>query len=197
VSRFADIALGTSARKVVDLPLPNGTSDRVAVRVFNDIDDSRVDDAALAYAKDHGVAEELAKPEHPIYDRGHALNTLLLGCSDPDSPDDAPVPYFASVTEIQAGLDRDRIAILLAAQAIHQEQCSSRKLTMAGDEVFATLLDVATSEDARPFLRLHPGYAWILLRSTASLVCSSPDLSSSYTSQVVLTSNGLRAKASN
>lgn len=194
MSRFRQIVRGIAARHKVELPLPGGGSDVVAVRPLNDIDDSRIDDAALEYAKEHGVSEDHAKPGNGIYDRAHALHTLLIACSDPDSPDEAPVPYFESIAEIQAGLDRDRIAILLAAQQIHQERCSPRALTMSGDDVFVTMFELATSEDERPFVRLQPGMQWILLRTLAALVLNSQELKSAFTSEVSVGFAGVTRK---
>jgi hypothetical protein len=165
MARFSEISRGTLARHVEELPMANGNVERVAVRPLLDCDDDEIETNALAYAKARGAVDP--KAGNPLYDRGIALHTLLIACSDPDSPDDAPRPFFDSVEQIQRGLDRDRIAWLIAAQQVWEDKCSPRQLSMTANEFIAHVMEVAVSEDERPFLRLRPGLQWILLRTLA------------------------------
>jgi hypothetical protein len=178
MGRFSQIARGTLARHVGELPMPNGQIEKIAVRPLLDDDDDQIETQALAYATQRGVADP--KAGHPIYDRGVALYTLLLACSDPDSPDGAPVPYFDNIEQIRTGLDRHRIAWLLAAQQVWEDTCSPRTLKMSPNEFVAHIMEVAVSKDEAPFLRLRPGLQWILLRTLAKQYISSPEPRSLY-----------------
>lgn len=176
MGRFQQIAKGTRARHTVEVPLPNGETMRVAVRALLDAEDDEIDVAAREYAKARDVDDP--KPGNTVYDRGHALHTLLRSCSDPDSPDESPVPFFANVEEIRAGLDRDRIQYLITAQQVWQDKCAPQQLQLSGDEFVAKVVEVATSEDERPFLRMRPGLQWIFMRTLAGQCMSSPELKS-------------------
>lgn len=176
MGRFHQIAKGTRARHPVPLPLPTGETATVAVRALLDAEDDEIDVAAREYAKARGVEDP--KPGNTVYERGHALHTLLLACSDPDSPDENPAPFFSSIEEIRQGLDRDRIAYLLTAQQVWQDKCAPQQLQLSGDEFIAKVVEVATSEDERPFLRMRPGLQWIFMRTLAGQCMNSPELKS-------------------
>jgi hypothetical protein len=162
------------------------------VRVLDDADDTAIDEAAGAFAKKHGGE---AREGDPQYDRGRALHTLLRACIDKDSPEEAQAPFFdGGLVQVQT-LNRDTIAYLLAAQEVWQDQCSPRKLKLSGEEVLQHLVEVATSEDERPFVRLRPGLQWILLRSTAKLALASPELRSLFSSDFAPSSTASPSKA--
>ncbi len=192
MGRFQQIAKGTRARHTVELPLANGDATRVAVRPLLDAEDDEIDVAARAYAKARDVEDP--KPGNTIYERGHALHTLLLACSDPDSPDSDPAPFFANVEEIRTGLDRDRIQYLLTAQQVWQDQCAPQQLQLSGDDFIAKVVEVATSEDDRPFYRMRQGLQWIFMRALAVQCLNSPELKSlSGLASVPITSGAARA----
>jgi hypothetical protein len=174
--RFRDIARGTRGRHPVDLPLASGEVTNVAVRALLDDEDEEIDRLAREHAKKLGVEDP--KPGNTLYDRAFARFTILLSYSDPESPDEAPVPFFSSEEEIRLGLDRDRIAYLFEAQQIWQDRCAPQQLTLTGDEFVAKVVEVATSEDERPFLRMRPGLRWIFMRTTAAQCMSSLELKS-------------------
>jgi hypothetical protein len=180
MGRFSEIAKGTLARHVVELPLANGVVTKVAVRPLLDWDDNEIDAQALVFARKHGVEDP--KPGQPIYERAVALYTLLLACSDPDSPDNAPVPFFDSVEQIQKGVDRDRIAWLMGAQQVWEDRCSPRQLKMTPDEFIHKVGEVALTESEDPFLGMRPGMQWDFTRTLCGLFMSSPELKSLYTS---------------
>jgi hypothetical protein len=169
--RFADIKKGQGARRDVDLTLADGQVVRAAVRVLLPEDDDTIETQALAYAKERGV--ESPAPGDPIFRRGVALHTLLLACIDPESPDEAPAPFFDSVEQIESALDRDRIARLYAAQIAHQHRCSPRGLHIGSNEAVRELFEAATPEDERPFVRLRHGLQRTFKRRTASLPSTS------------------------
>lgn len=172
MANFASIAKGIRARHIVDLPLADGVVTKVSVRALTDAEDDEIETEALAYAKTRKVEDP--KAGDPIYDRGVAVHTLLLACSDPDSPDASPVPFFSDVEEIQHGLDRDRIAWLLSAQQIWQDKCSPRQLNLSPDEFVERITEVAVSKDEGPFLRMRPGLQWICMRILAVQWWNSP-----------------------
>lgn len=180
MGRFADIAKGTLARHVAELPLAGGQLVRVAVRPLLDWDDNEIDAKALEFARKHGVDDP--KPGQPIYERAIALYTLLLACSDPDSPDDAPVSFFDSVDQIQKHVDRDRIAWLMGVQQTWEDRCSPRQLKLSPDEFVQRVGEVALAEDEDPFVHMRPGLQWAFTRTLCGLFMNSPELKSLYIS---------------
>ncbi len=176
MGRFQQIAKGTRARHVVELPLANGETIRVAVRALLDDEDEEIDRLAREHAKRLGVEDP--KPGNSLYDRAFARFTLLLSCSDPESPDEVPAPFFANEEEIRLGLDRDRITYLFEAQQVWQDRCAPQQLQLSGDEFIAKVVEVATSEDERPFLRMRQGLRWIFMRTLSAQCMSSLELKS-------------------
>jgi hypothetical protein len=176
MGRFRDIARGARARRTVEFPIATGEPVKVAVGVLLDGADEEIDRLSREHAKKLGVEDP--KPGNSIYDRAADRFTLLLSCTDPESPDEAPVPFFASEEEIREGLDRDRIAYLVTAQAVWQDQCSPRQLKLTTDEFISKVVEVATSPDDRPFYLMRPGLQWIFMRTLAGQCMNSPELKS-------------------
>jgi hypothetical protein len=168
MARFKDLTKQRPPRHVFDLAMPDGSVVPVAVRTLLNTDDDAIDTAAVEYARSRKA--ESAREGDPIYDRGRTLYTLLLACSDPDSPDEEPVPFFSSVDEIRTGLDRDRLAYLLAAQQWWQDQHSGRARSLKPYEALQKAAEIATSSDPRPFLELSPGLLWSVLRALGGYV---------------------------
>jgi hypothetical protein len=165
MSKFSQIARGTRALKVIDLPLPDGVTAKCAVRPLLGSEEAAILTAARAYAKDRGVDDP--RDGNPIYELGFWVHTLVHGCVDAD---DAAAPFFdGGVEQILGALDRDRIALMFEQQQAWQDECSPRVTSMTGDEYVAHILKIASSaEDADvPFDRWRPALLASFLRTTA------------------------------
>lgn len=128
----------------------------------------------LARARADAVAKGVPDPkaDNPIYGLCEQEHTLLLCCVDPDSPENAPRPLFASIDEIRGDpqLGQDRIAYLFELWQRYQDECSPRYRRMALDEILATMLLLAGEEEdeARRFFEsLGPALQWTCTRTLA------------------------------
>lgn len=186
MSRFADIQKGTRARKPITLELSGDATIEIAVRPLNGAELGTVIARARAYAvaqmeaqnKAAGIDRALPEPKagDPLYDLGMMAATLLLACSDPKSPEAAPVPMFASAEEILTGLDPDRIALLYEQQQLWQEHCSPRPRHMDGGDAIAWAMRLAeedASSDDSPFVKLAPSLRLSWARTISGLFLTS------------------------
>jgi hypothetical protein len=149
MARFMEIAKGTRSRHIVALDIASGESVSVAVRVLLDTELEEIDACARAYAKAQGVEDP--RPGAAAYDLVADRYTILLGCLDPESPEDNPVPFFSDVEEIREGLDREQTRNLAAAQRAWQERCSPSGAS-AGDPYVAKVTEEAAGDRPCPFL---------------------------------------------
>lgn len=149
MSRLSDIAKGTRARKVVDLPFPGLDEPvKVAVRPLNGLELADVLSRAHAFAEEKGRKD--AKPGDRLLDLGEMAATLSIAAEDPDKPG---VPFFAGVDEVLE-LDAERITLLYEQQQAWQEHCAPRRNRMSGQEYWALLIKAAATEeggDENPF----------------------------------------------
>lgn len=124
MAKFSEVAKGHKARKTIPFLMPNGTTVSIAVvPIFGD-DEADVIREAREYAKARGVPEP--KEDDPLYQRGLFIHTILRGCLDPDSPVDAPAPFFDGgvdqILDRTHGLDRSRMVYLYEAQRAWQNE---------------------------------------------------------------------------
>jgi hypothetical protein len=162
MSTFSKLARGALARHRVPFTTLDGTEAECDVRPLVGSDEAIVLTEARKFALDRGVADP--KDGNPIYEFGTWVHTIRLGCVDPESPPDAPLPFFdGGVSQILENLDPDRIAMLCEQQRCWQDACAPRPAGLGEDAFVAKVLQLATSaegEDA-PFAELRPA----LLRS--------------------------------
>ncbi|RYE77944.1 MAG: hypothetical protein EOO74_06085, partial [Myxococcales bacterium] len=207
MARWADVRAGTRARRRVFLPLgataapmpkvaPDGTVEMpppdpdaipLDLRILAPGETADVLKRARADAVDAGVPDP--KDGNPIYDLAEMEHTLLLACTDVDSPLDAPRPFFDSIEQIRSEprLDRERIAYLHAMQQRWQAECSPHLRNASAEETQGALLALGVlpeDESMRFFDSLGPGLQWtytriLALRHVTSLTPRSPTSSPS------------------
>ncbi len=195
MATWAQIRKGTRARRRVPLPLGTGPIAikigpggvlaveaptegvvQVGLRPLTSGEQADIMTRARADAIARGVSDP--KPGVPIYDLAEMEHTLLLACLDPDSPQDAPRPLFASIEEIRTDPDLggDRIAYLFELFQQFQEECSPQRRHMSLEETMAAMLLLGGEgeEEARRFFEsLGPGLRWICMRTLGLLLRTS------------------------
>lgn len=121
MARAKDIILGAPLRRPCSVTAVDGiTRLDLAVTLLPSTITSAIDDGARAYAKAKGVAEP--KPEDAAFLRGKVAHTVLLSCVDPDSPGDAPVPFFDDVAQIERMLDDAAQVYIVQEQKDFQDE---------------------------------------------------------------------------
>lgn len=127
------------------------------------------DDQALANARTHAVAKGVSdpKPNDPIYDLAFMVETLLLGCVDVSSPENAPVLFFDSAEQIRKNMTRDQIVHLFAQHEFFQDQTSPRAKRFENEQqYYAWLVGVAESESPSDFFEsIGPALLWSSVRT--------------------------------
>lgn len=197
MAKFSQIVKGTRARRRVLLPLgdapamvPALTSDGASVvevspdavpvdlRPLTSGEQAEVLSRAAADAKARGVTDP--RDGNPIYDLAEMEHTLALACLDPDSPADAPRPFFdGGVEQIRSSPDlgRDRIAFLFAHFQQFQDECSPSLRKVDPAQMVASL-DILGGDDDRMaqdfFGSMGLGLRWIYMRTLARLYRTSP-----------------------
>lgn len=181
MSRFAEVARGTRATKVVDLPLSGDVTVKVAIRPMNGLELGRVVASARAYA----IAEirkarkdDTREPPEPkegdrLFDLGYMVATLEVACEDPEKPGTS---FFGGTAEILEALDADRIALLYEHQQAWQDHCSPRLSKMGSAEFVAMVFGVAGEDESSldsPFARLRPALRLSWARTLARLYVNS------------------------
>lgn len=197
MGRFSNIQKGKRARRVVPFPLPNtrcpllaplpeqeaaraATESGSDAPVAPDDEPSLValvvltgeeDDDVLAHARAHAVSRGVAdpKPGEPIFDLAIMVQTLLLGCVDPESPAGAPVPFFESADQIRKHMSREQIVHLFAQHEFFQDECSPRaKRFETENHYYAWVVKTAESESPSDFFEsIGPALLWSSVRTLA------------------------------
>jgi hypothetical protein len=127
---------------------------------------------ALAGAREFAVKRGVVdpKPDDPIYDLGLIVHTLLLGCVDPESPVDAPVPFFTSAEQILKNLNREQTVHLHAQHEFFQDETSPRAKRLSNEEFLSWLVGVAESESPSDFFeKLGPAMLFSCVRTLTKL----------------------------
>jgi hypothetical protein len=142
--------------------------DLVALVVLTGDEDDETLYQARAHAIGRGVSDP--KPGDPIFDLAVMVHTLLLGCVDPDSPVDAPVPFFVSAEQIRKNLSRDQIVHLHAQHEHWQDECSPRaKKFESENHYLGWVIKTAESESPSDFFDLiGPALLWRSVRTLAN-----------------------------
>jgi len=197
MARFSQIVRGVRARRRVLLPLgdapafqpdldaaglpvavPSPGSVSVDLRPLTSGEQADVLARATADAKSRGVMDP--RDGNPIYDLAEMEHTLALCCLDPDSPDDAPRPFFdGGVEQIRSSPDlgRDRIVYLFEQHQLYQDECAPSLRKINPTEFIASLGILGGDDDrtAQDFFgSMGPGLRWICLRTLARLARTSP-----------------------
>jgi len=168
MAKFRDVAAGAQARKLFDFPLPSGTTVPVAlVPLFGESEAEVFRDARL-FAIERGLPDP--KKGDELYELGLWVATIVRGVVDPDSPQDAPVPFFDSVAQImdpRKGLGREWIALLFEAQQAWQDEISPRPKAMGAVEYFQAIAEIveAPPHAEIPFFRWRRGLQASFLRT--------------------------------
>jgi hypothetical protein len=197
MSRWQQIRQGTRARHKVVLPLggaplpridvspegailagpAEGRSVEIALRPLASGEQAEI----LRLARADAVAGGIESPRNgdPLYDLAEMEHTLLLCCVDPDSPQDAPRPFFASIGEIRSSPDlgHDRIAYLFEQFQQFQDECSPQRRHVDLEEMMVAMLELGGEDEgsARRFFELlGPALRWIFVRSMAVQLRTSP-----------------------
>jgi hypothetical protein len=139
MAKFRDLERGTLGGRTEDFDC-GGRVDKVRIVPLLACRDREIEAGAALY-----VAEEnkrfpdappaQVKPGDPTYERGVYAVTVLLATFDPEDG----APYFASVSEIVNGLDRDRLALLFERQQQAQADFAPRGGTLSNAEFFSLL----------------------------------------------------------
>lgn len=184
MARFADIARGTRATKIVRLPLGDDVVP-VRLRVLASGELAQVLERTRADARARGVDEP--RDGNPIYDLCEMEHTLAFACLDADAPEQSAVPFFSGVEEIRRSpeLGRDRIAYLYEQWQVFQDEVSPSLRTMSPAELVGAMQKLALEDDGDAlafFGSLGPGLRWSCMRTLArlwlaSLTPSSPSSS--------------------
>lgn len=158
MAKFSDIAQGAFARRSLTFMLPSGVSCTVDLGlVLGDAEAAILRDAR-AFAMERGVLDP--KNGDPLYELGVWVHTIARGVLDPESPPDAPRPFFdggvAQILDERTGLGREWISLLFEAQQAWQDELAPRPKEMGAQEYFLSLLQIA---EAPPKAEL-PFFRW-------------------------------------
>lgn len=170
---FAQIAKGTRARrKGVKFPDLCGGEHVVDLRILNGKDDEEHIARAGAIARAAGAR---AEDGDLAFDYARACEVVAAACIDPDSPEDVPKPYFASVAEVKEALDRERIFLLQEEQLAYQESVSPRQRKMEPEEFIQHVFKMAHAgeQDELPFVRWAPSLRLSFARTLAKMCIAS------------------------
>jgi hypothetical protein len=135
--------------------------------------------AAMAYAKKKGVAAP--KSGDSLFDAALWAESLALSCLDPDSDPQKRERFFDGGAAQVRSLDQDNVALLWEQQRAWQEECSPSIQAHSTEELFAYAKTIAEDKQF-PLWDLSPRTRLTLLRFMASLLGSSPDFKSYFSS---------------
>ncbi len=166
--KWSQIERGRRARKkdVEFTPLDSETPIKVDLRVLDGHDYGTVLEYASAYAKARGGE---AKDGDESYEYAKDKMTVLLGVTDPDSPDDKPEQFFGSMDDVDAALDRERICSLANHQRVFQAVTSPFPYSFTPDEFQKHVVDMAFTgaHETHPFVTWPPDLQWNYTRTLA------------------------------
>lgn len=132
---------------------------------------------ARAYAVARGVADP--QPNSPLFDLALMAHTLLHGCVDHDSREDAPTPFFKSAEQILGGMTRDQITWLHTQHEVWVNELAPDLKNGDEDAFFAWVKATAESESPSDFFgRSGPALLWNFTVTLARLLLTlQPDRS--------------------
>jgi len=127
---------------------------------------------AIAGAREFAQARGVKEPKEgdAAFELGLALNTVLIGCVDPDDP--AHPPFFDSLEQLQGAHDLGVDAILLLNEHIQTWQglLTHGLKSLRAEDVDEYLEAITGSNGLDFFMRLRPGTRWTLVLSMARLL---------------------------
>lgn len=168
MAKFSEIAKGVTARRSFTFTLPSGTDCTVDLAIILGENDALILRKAKEFAEARDVKDP--KPGDPLYELGIWVNTIALGVVDPDSPIDAPQPFFdggvPQILDEKTGLGREWIALLFQAQQAWQDHLAPRPKEMGPNEFLAHIIQIAEapSDAELPFSRWRPALQGSFLR---------------------------------
>lgn len=189
MARFSEIVRGPRARrKDVRFTTLTGVDAVCDMRILDGEDEEAVLAAATKAAKAAGAE---AAEGNIVFDFVRACEIVARAAVDPDSPADAPAPFFDGVAEVKKHLDRERIYLLFEVQCAYQDEASPRASTMGVDELVNMLHASALvpEGDELPFERLQPALRRSCMRSLVELALNSDALRSLSSSPATGTSS--------
>ena len=157
MAKFRDIALGPLARRAIEFPLPSGRIVKVDVVPLFGESEAAVLKEARAFAQERGIPDP--KDGDELYELGRWIAVIVRGVVDPDSPEDAPQPFFdggaAQILDERTGLGREWIALLFEAQQAWQDELAPRPKGMNAGEYLTAILNIiqAPPRSELPFFR--------------------------------------------
>lgn len=178
MSTFSQVQAGTRARKPIVLPLPGAqvdaaTGEWVGPTIPLDVRVIRNDeyDDILTEARKFAVARGIEAPEDgdTLYERGKMIHTLALVCTDRESPNDAPRPFFDGGWEqIHKSdlLTPEVVGYLYLQWELFQEELNPLATDIKPETFLAAAVKTAGGDMAF-FVNSRPGTRWIFTRTLA------------------------------
>lgn len=179
MGKIRDLILKPARRRPCEVTALDGeTLLRFDLRLLTGDESVTVEKDARAFAKANGV--EKVDGSDGLYLRGLMVSTLLLACTDNDSPITAPEPYFDNAVQVRKLLDDARIAHVYEKQRGFQSEFSPTPDKCSYDEfvalVWKTREEARTGGDPeRPFVGL-PYRKLTDFAQNAALVLTTPTL---------------------
>lgn len=156
---FSDVARGLTARaRGVESTTLEGTAFTLDLRPVSAEEESNILSRAARLTREAGLEPSV---KDLFFQFQYECELVAIAAVDPDSPLDAPRPFFKDAGEVRRGLDRERIVALAEAQYRLQERANPRMTKQLGvDAFFNHVVELAGGEDGddSPF--------WALPRST-------------------------------
>lgn len=183
MAKFSDVTQGVRARKPIKLPLPGAQIDGetgawvgptvdLDVRVIKEDEHAVILGQALAFARKHGLQDP--GDGDPLYEQGKMLHTLAIACLDPESPKDAPAPFFDGGWEqiyTSEVMTPEVTAYLYLQQQLYQDEVNPLLKTMSPTEFMAAAIKTAQG-DMSFFVNSRPGMQWSFLLTTVKQLLS-------------------------
>ena len=168
MSKFSQICKGARARKAgVECTTLEGEAFTLDLRLMNAAEEAAVIERASKYAKEH---DGEAKETNLVFQFANACEIVAIASVDPESPADAPAPFFDDVKQVREHLDRERILYIAETQRAFQDEVSPRQLRLTESAYIATLWSFAQEEIDlnNPFFRWPRSTQWNFLHTFSS-----------------------------
>ena len=152
MAKFSDIVKGTRARKTgVECTTLSGVPFTFDIRVLSGQEEAAVVAAAGKRAKELGGE---AVETDLNFQFESAVQYVAVAATDPESPEGAPVAFFASPDEVRSELDRERIVYIAEVARRFQESVSPRQHELSELDYVHTLYSFAEGAmKDNPFFR--------------------------------------------
>lgn len=156
MSRYEQIRRGKRARKNVTITI-DGDEVQVGLRVLP----SGYERVAMAAARAVATAEAKTEAEsaglsladmpelkqgNPEYDLAVIAQVVLRAVVDIDSPENAPVPFFSSLAQVDE-VDRDELVLAHEKIVAWQEECSPRRGKLTPQQYAVLILSLCEEDE--------------------------------------------------